>query len=358
MTDVRPGARDIGLCIGRLPTGRLNAITDVPDVRVGHISLIRGEGPLIVGQGPVRTGVTAIVPHGGNLYTDRVCAAVHVINGFGKTVGLPQVTELGQIESPILLTSTLSAWRVADALCGWMAEQNPTAHTFNPLVGECNDAGLNDAVGRHVTAEHVRECLQAASGGGVAEGNVGAGVGMRGFGWKAGIGTASRTVQEYHVGALVLTNTGAAQDLRIDGIPVGRHLGSAPTETAHGSIIILIATDAPMDARQLKRLARRGALGLGRTGATASHSSGDFVIAFSTGYRISSAGEVAIAPPGLIPEPHLTEFFTAAVEAVEEAIINSILRCETMSGCNGATFAAIPLDELDHLLRKHGAIDD
>ena len=295
----RPTARALGLITGHLPPGPQNDICDVPGVRVGHATRVEGEGPLVPGRGPVRTGVTAILPHGGNLFKQKVPAGLFVLNGFGKATGLAQVAELGTIETPILLTNTLSAFRAADALVSYMLEQNPeigvTTGTVNPVVGECNDSFLNDVQGRHVTAEMVRAALDGASGGPVAQGAVGAGTGMVCFGFKGGIGSSSRRVDRYVLGALVLANFGRRPDLLIHGVPVGRRLldypekaapvsetapapqpeqesapqqpaadsGSefTPDEPPPGSVMIVLATDAPLDARQLTRLAKRGRAG-------------------------------------------------------------------------------------------------
>ena len=355
-TNIRPRARDFGVCVGEMSCGQLNSITDVPGVKVGHVTLIHGEGKLEVGKGPVRTGVTAIVPHPGNIFADKVCSAVYVINAFGKSIGLPQVIELGNIETPILLTNTLNVWLVADALIDYMSEQNPGVYSFNPVVGECNDSFLNDILGRHVKQEHVFSVLENAAEDNVEEGNVGAGAGMSGFGWKGGIGTSSRLLPkelgEFTLGALVLTNTGAARDLRIDGVPIGRHL--IPQELPQvrgGSIMIIIATDASLSSRQLGRIAKRAAFGLARTGATASHGSGDFVIAFSTGNRISTSGKQSLAPQEFIAETQLSWFFRAVIESTEEAIINSILRAETMVGRDENTRYGIPIERVVEILK-------
>ena len=359
----RPRARDIGLQIGRLPTGPHNAITDVDGLKVGHVSLLSGAGPLVVGEGPVRTGVTAILPHSGDLYADKVCAAVHVINAFGKSVGLPQVAELGQIETPILLTGTLSVWNAADGLIDYLAQRAPDLRSVNPVVGECNDGFLNDILGRHARPEHVFQALDGATSDNVEEGNVGAGVGMTGFGWKGGIGTASRRIDADWgagtLGALVLTNTGDAPDLCFDGIPIGRHLQPEPSPqpaafpTGDGSIMILLATDAPLSARQLGRIARRSAFGLARAGGIAAHGSGDFCIAFSTGNRISISGHQSAPPSGFVPEAQLTSLFRAAVEATEEAIVNSILRSETLTGRDGNSRQGIPIDRVTELVESY-----
>lgn len=343
----RPRSPELGISLGLLPPGTHNTITDVPGVKVGHVTLIRGEGPLVIGKGPVRTGVTAILPREGNLFRHKVIGAVHIINGFGKSLGLSQVAELGVIETPILLTSTLSVWRAADALIDYLAQQNPGVYSFNPVVGECNDGLLNDIIGRHVSKEHVMEALESATTPNTDEGNVGAGTGMRGFGWKTGIGTASRMVEygkvPFTVGALVLTNTGEAQELRIGGVQVGRHLLPPPQNTVplSGSIMIVLGTDAPVSSRQLGRMARRASFGLARVGAIAAHDSGDFVIAFSNS-----------ANPPSIEEQEITTFFRAVVESVEEAIVNSILRAETLAGRDGNIRHAIPIDPLKALLKS------
>ncbi len=347
----RPRAADLGLKIGLLPHGRHNAITDVAGVSVGHVTLVEGEGALLAGQGPVRSGVTVVVPHQGNVFRQKVTGAVHVVNGFGKAVGFPQVTELGVIESPIALTSTLSAWRVADGLVDYMALANQGILSFNPLVGECNDGYLNDIVGRHVRPFHVTGAIEAAVSPNTDEGNVGAGAGMTGFGWKGGIGTSSRICElpsnQYVVGMLVLTNTGDPRELRIGGAQVGRSLlPPGSSEDTLGSIIMVVGTNAPITARQLGRVGRRAAFGLARVGGVASHNSGDFVIAFSNSEERPQ-----------VDDSHLTPLFRACVEATEEAIINSILRAETMTGRDGNVRHAIPIDRLAELLRAAGSVD-
>lgn len=343
----RPRAREIGIQIGVLPTGKLNGMTDVPGVKVGHVTRIVGEGHLSPGNGPIRTGVTAILPHDGNIFREKVTATAHIINAFGKSIGLPQLLELGNIETPILLTGTLNVWTAADALVDYVSAQNPGVYSFNPIVGECNDSFLNDILGRHVQREHVFEALDNASHTNIEEGVVGAGVGMTGFGWKAGIGTASRVVQvdgtAYTTGALVLTNTGAASDLRIDGFPVGEHLTPEDiSEDRPGSIMIIVATDAPVSHRQLTRVARRATFGLARTGAIASHGSGDFVIAFSTANRICGP-EGGASHPTFPDEGALSLLFRAVIEATEESIINSLLKAHTVVGRDGNTRHGIPI---------------
>jgi D-aminopeptidase len=356
--------RDLGICIGRLPTGEHNALTDVPGVRVGQVSLIAGEGPLRPGHGPVRTGVTAIWPHAGNPFAEKTPAASFVLNGFGKTIGLPQIAELGVIETPILLTNTLNVPLVADALVGYLIEQNPDLVSVNAVVGECNDSFLNDIRGRHVHAAHVVQALNTAAGGPIAEGAVGAGVGMTCYGYKGGIGTASRRVpvgdRTCHLGALVLANFGARRELRIDGVPVGVELERADRGAGRGdgagSIMLIVGTDAPLDSRQLGRIARRAALGLARTGSPAGHGSGDFVIAFSNGNVIPHAAGDAILHLRSLSETGaaINELFQATVETVEEAILNALFRAETVVGRDGHVREALPLDRVAEILRRHG----
>jgi D-aminopeptidase len=352
-----PRLRDLGVNPGRLPTGPLNAITDVPDVRVGHVTLISGEGKLIPGQGPVRTGVTAILPHGGNLYREKVSAGVCTINGFGKAMGFEQIRERGVIETPILLTNTLNVARVADAVTGYMLRINPdigiTTGTVNAVVGECSDAFLNDIQGRHVHQEHVWQAIESAAEGSVTEGNVGAGTAMACCQFKGGIGTSSRRVGDFTIGALVNSNYGLRADLLVLGAPIGQHfLESYMPEPGPGSIMMVVATDAPFDSRQLTRLAMRATFGLARTGATSQDSSGDFVIAFSTANRWQHEPAEDVIPVTRYTElgKSIDEIFVAVVEAVEEAILNSLVAAETMTGRDGHTLHAIPLDKLAELL--------
>ena len=344
---IRPRTLDLGIKIGILDHGMNNSITDVPEVSVGHVTLIEGDGPLRIGEGPVRSGVTVILPHQENIFKRKVTGAVHVINGFGKALGFLQVSELGVIESPIGLTSTLSIWRVADALIDYLTEQNPSVYSFNPLVGECNDGFLNDISGRHITPEHVREAISSSSFGNIQEGNVGAGTGMTGFGWKGGIGTSSRICKteygQYTIGVMTLTNTGDPREFRIDGMRLGRELRPPedqfdPTK-AGGSIMIIVATDAPIDARQLGRVGKRAALGLARAGGIADHSSGDFIMAFSN----------STAQP-MLDDPALTPLFRGTIEATEEAIANSVLRADTLTGRDGNTRHGIPINEVKRLM--------
>ena len=356
----RPRARDIGLAPGILAPGPLNAITDVEGVRVGQVTIIEGDN--------VRTGVTAILPHPGNIFQEKVPAAVHVGNGFGKLAGSTQVEELGVMETPIVLTNTLSVWRAAEAVVEYTLalEGNQKVMSVNPLVAETNDGGLNDIRGMHVEKRHVLEAIRGARGGAVEEGAVGAGTGTVAFGFKGGIGTASRLIRAaaagapappagYTVGALVQTNFGGV--LTMDGVPVGRELGRYlfKGETGDGSIIMVVATDAPLDARQLKRLARRAMLGLARTGSPSTHGSGDYVIAFSTApplrYRFGSAG---VQSRAVLADDSLTPLFQAAVEATEEAIYNSLLKAVTMRGFRGAVVEALPVDRVKQIMRKYG----
>ncbi len=364
---VRPRARELGIILGVLPTGPQNAITDVAGVRVGHATIRRGNGPLVRGVGPVRTGVTAILPHGDNLFMEKVPAAAEVFNGYGKTIGLVQVAELGELETPLLLTNTLNIGRVADALVGWMVEQNPaigvTTSTVNSVVAECNDGYLNDIGGRHVGEAEVRAALVGAQTGPVAEGNLGAGTGMVAYGWAGGIGTASRLLPAEHggwtVGALVLANFGRQHDLLVAGIPVGRELAAqAVQQREHGSVIVVVATDAPLDARQLGRIARRAPLGLARTGSHGGHGSGDVVIAFSTANRITHDSRELVRPVALVNEHSavIDRLFAATVEATEEAVINALCAAQLIEGRDGHRRDALPLDETVAILRRHGML--
>lgn len=355
--EMRPRARELGIKIGILSTGERNSITDVPGVKVGQVSLISGHGKLVRGQGPVRTGVTAIIPVDGINIDKKLPAAVDVINGFGKSAGLMQIEELGEIETPILLTNTLNVGKVHAALTQWMTEKYPNIASVNAVVIECNDSSLNDIWGMHVEREHVYEAI-AKAGVEVEEGCVGAGVGMRGFGFKAGIGTSSRLVESGSeksvVGALVLTNTGNSGDLRIDGHPIpnvganlrvrpsGQAPGPAPTGITGGSIIMVIATNAPLTGRNLQRLARRASFGLARIGGMAFHSSGDISLAFST--LDARYGDVGREKLRIANIERLNDLFRACVESTEEAILNSLLKAQTVEGRDGNISQAIPID--------------
>src|SRR5713226_7477306 len=365
-------AREAGVVVGILPTGPLNMITDVGGVMVGHTSVIRGED--------VRTGVTAILPHNGNLFREKVAGAVFIGNAFGKLAGSTQVNELGEIETPIMLTSTLNVPRVADAVMDYMLALpgNEGVQSINPLVGETNDGYLNDIRGRHVGREEVFGAIKNARGGAVEEGAVGAGTGTVAFGFKGGIGTSSRklpgSLGGYTVGVLVQTNFGGI--LTINGAPVGRELGQyylkeqlsegiksttnfGLSNRADGSVIIVIATDAPIDHRNLQRLAARSMMGLARTGAAGSNGSGDYAIAFSTtpDLRIRNIPNTRNqkSTVTLLSNDAMSPLFLAVIEATEEAIYNSLFRATTMTG-RGHTVEALPIDRTIEILRKHGAL--
>lgn len=361
----RPRLRDLGVSPGILSPGPFNAITDVKGVRVGQRTLIQGDS--------IRTGVTVVLPHGGNLYQAKVPAAVFVGNGFGKSAGFLQVQELGVLETPIVLTNTLSVGTAIHAVVQWTLRQpgNEEVRSVNAVVGETNDGTLNDIRGLHVLAEDVLAAIDAATGGPVTEGNVGAGTGTMAMGWKGGIGTASRllpaTLGGYSVGALVQSNFGGI--LRIDGIPVGERLGrysfrsallSSPTaersEDERGSCMVVLATDAPLDSRNLERLARRAILALGRVGSFMSNGSGDFVIAFSTAYRIPHTSRSPTESVQLLRNDATSPLFLAVVESVEEAIYNSLLQAEDMTGHLASSSRAISIESLRQLFaeRKKG----
>lgn len=348
--------RELGLTPGILPAGQWNAITDVQGIKVGHVTLIEGED--------VRTGVTAVLPHDGNLFQEKVPAGIAVGNGFGKLTGSTQVEELGEVETPIVLTNTLSVPRAAEGLIDWTLAQkgNEGVYSVNPVVGETNDGILNNIRKIALTKEHVIEAIEKASSGPVAEGCVGAGTGTICFGWKGGIGTSSRVLPEklggYTIGALVQTNFGGT--LQMDGIPVGKLLGqhylkeAFDAASADGSVVIVLATDAPLFDRNLKRLAKRGLAGLARTGASMSNGSGDYVIAFSTAEEVRRTTErrsKVWAYPEL-PNDLMSPLFQAAIEATEEAIYNSLCRAETMTGHRGITVSALPLDRLADMTRN------
>jgi D-aminopeptidase len=365
MSEKRPRARDVGIRIGNLLTGPHNAITDVPDVRVGHVTLIEGEGAHEPGKGPVRTGVSAILPHGGNLFREKVAASVFVQNGFGKCIGQEQIDELGVIESPIALTGTMNVGIVADGLIQHAIEHNPdcgvTTSTVNPVVCECSDAYLNDQHGRHVRQDHVLQAITSAGTGPVPEGNVGAGTGMTLFGYKGGIGTSSRVIPEEHggytVGVLILGNCGTRDQLRIDGVPVGEQLAErdARPEPDTGSIIIVVGTDAPLLDRALNRLARRAAMGVARTGSIAAHGSGDYMLAFSNSQRIPHETDAVTLDLQHVVETGtvINSLFQATIEATEEAIINALFAAETMTGRDGNVRHGLPIDKVTDVMRLY-----
>ncbi|MDA0748714.1 MAG: P1 family peptidase [bacterium] len=338
-----------------MPTGPLNAITDVSGVRVGHVTLIRGEGKLHVGKGPVRTGVTAVVPHGDDIYLNRIYAAAEVLNGNGEMTGAEWINERGLLEVPIVLTNTLSVGEAYSGVVAYMLKQDPGRVPL-PVVAECYDGGLNDIAGRHVKEEHVVQAIESASSGPVPEGSVGAGTGMRAYGYKAGIGTASRSVPEgYTVGVLVNANCGRRPELIVSGVPVGQAFPEAPAPTRDGSIIILIATDAPLLPIQLRRLCRRASLGLARTGTVSRTSSGDLLLAFSTAQQIPQ-NEATVDTIRSLRDAQLTPLFQATVEATEEAILNALCRAESMVGRDNNPMPALPLDRVVQLLQEHGRI--
>jgi D-aminopeptidase len=348
----RPRARDLGIAPGALTPGPLNAITDVAGVRVGHTTIVDGD--------TVRTGVTAIVPHAGNLFQEKVPGAVFVGNAFGKLAGSTQVNELGTIETPIVLTNTLAVGIAVDAVVRWTLAQrgNENVRSVNALVGETNDGTLNDIRGLHVTRDHVTAAIANANGGAVDEGAVGAGTGTIAFGWKGGIGTSSRTVKQgplnndtWTVGVLVQSNYGGK--LVIDGVPVWKELTPGRERGADGSCMIVIATDAPIDSRNLQRLAARAVFALARTGSTYSNGSGDFAIAFSTHASLRVTGATAPQPRTLLPTDAVSGLFEAVLDATEEAVDNSLLRATDVTA-NGRTIKAIPLDPLKALLKKYG----
>ncbi len=345
----RTRAREMGIRPGVLPTGTLNAITDVPGVRVGHLTLIDGDA--------IRTGVTAILAHGRNLYQEKVPAGVAVGNGFGKLMGVTQIRELGEIETPIVLTNTLSVPRAADAIIEYTLAQpgNEDVRSVNAVVGETNDGYLNDIRARVVTPDHVLEAIELAAEGPVEEGAVGAGTGTIAFGWKGGIGTSSRRLPEslggYTVGVLVQTNYGGV--LRVMGMPVGKRLGqyylrdSVDDEAGDGSVMIVVATDAPLSDRNLERLAYRALLGIARTGSPMTNGSGDYAIAFSTAEEVRRTPDrrAGASPVTLLPNDQMSPLFQAAVEATEEAVYNSLFKARSMSGHRG-TVEAIPLEAI------------
>ncbi|HEX6385821.1 MAG TPA: P1 family peptidase [Anaerolineae bacterium] len=366
-----PRIRELDVYEGMLPCGAHNAITDVAGAAVGHFTLIQDEGTWM-GNGPFRTGVTLILPHTGNLYEEKAPAAVHTINGFGKVAGFEQVRELGNVETPIALTGTLNVPRVADALITLAIENNPYVGlgfaetgrkgyaSVNPIVGETSDSFLSDMQARPIGESEVRAALVDASTGPVAEGVVGAGAGTSCYGWKGGIGTASRVLPTaqggFTVGALVQSNFGRPEELTVAGVPIGHYLqppNYRPLPEA-GSIMIVLATDAPLDSRQLGRLCRRAAFGLARTGSTCHGGSGDFVIAFSTAYHIPDRpADLLVQRSVLYEQPIMSALALAVIESVEEAIYNSLLMAHTVVGRDGNTRYGLPADEVVSLLRKY-----
>lgn len=353
----RPSVRELGLKIGILEPGKNNAITDVAGVTVGQVTVRKDSN--------VRTGVTVVIPHGGNVFQEKVPAAMYVANGFGKLTGYTQVEELGTIETPIVLTNTLSVPAAADALIGYMLALpgNEDVRSVNPVVGETNDGYLNDIRGRHITAAHVLEAISGATSGPVQQGNVGAGCGTVCFGFKGGIGTSSRMVPGelggYTVGVLVQTNFGGV--LQVAGCPVGRELGKfylknfVESRSADGSCMMVVATDAPLSSRNLKRLARRALLGLGKTGGICSNGSGDYVIAFSSAasVRVPYRSMQLLRDGRVLRNERMSPLFLAVIEATEEAILNSLFKAHTETGVEGHSVPALPLDEVKKILKKY-----
>ena len=365
----RPRARDLGIAVGIFEPGRHNAITDVEGVLVGHATVIEGDD--------IRTGVTAIRPHGSNLYFERVPAAMHVGNGFGKLLGVTQVRELGELEMPVLLTCTLCVWKAADAMVEWALEMEGMegVRSINPVVGETNDAGLNDIRSRPVTSAHVRAALDGAAAGPVEEGAVGAGTGTSAFGWKGGIGTSSRVLPAslggYTVGVLVQSNFGGI--LQIAGAPVGRELGRYSFRNqvegeggaggeerdgeSQGSIMMVVATDAPLSERNLRRVAMRAVMGLSRTGSFASNGSGDYVIAFSTAPSVRRRPGDEVRTVEDLANNDMSGIFQATVEATEEAIYNSLFKAVTVSSRFG-TREALPIEATLEVLKRYGVVPE
>jgi D-aminopeptidase len=365
-TEERKRIRDLGISIGTLTPGPLNAITDVDGVRVGHVTLNRGEGKLQPGKGPVRTGVTAILPHGGDLWNEKVPAATYVLNGTGEMTGSIWIETQGALEVPILLTNTMNVGRVMDGVVAYMMKRYPEIgiedDVVAPTVAECDDSTLNDARGIHVSIEDTIRAIENARGGAVEEGAVGAGTGMMAFGFKGGIGTSSRVLSEadggYTVGVLVNSNMDTRKNLRVDGVPVGREIGDAqPTRGQDGSIVIVIATDAPLDHLKLKRLASKASLGLARTGAISRHGSGDLFVAFSTANRVPHYPKERTYEMRVVADTHLNPIFEAAQDATEEAILNALTMATTTVGRDGNTAHAIPLDQLVAIMRKYGRLE-
>jgi D-aminopeptidase len=356
-------ARDLGILIGSGTPGPNNAITDVPGVRVGHVTLVEGSGPLVIGKGPVRTGVTAILPPGENWHDDPVEAGCFVFNGAGTVAGLSCIEEFGRIETPVMLTNTLSVGTVYEGVVRYMVEhifrEKGRVPWFNPVVGETSDAGMSDIGGLHVRPEHAVEAIEIASGGPVEEGCVGGGTGMKALGYKAGIGTASRIIQmggEAHtIGVLVQSNFGGkltVKGVQITDQPTPTH----PPDSEGASIMIIVATDLPLPNRLLNRLAKRAVLGMARAGSTGGHGSGDYVISFSTTCRhpdAATAARVALAEnETLIDAP-----FQAVADATEEAILNSLFQAETVEGIDGQIWEAVSIDDVLRLLQARGVID-
>ena len=354
--ETRARARELGIVVGRLTPGKLNAITDVDGVRVGQVTVSEGDGPTAA-----RTGVTAILPHGGDLWAQRVPAATYVLNGNGEMTGSLWVNTQGALDVPILLTNTMNIPRVADGVLTYLLKTHPDIGRSDdvaiPLVAECDDSTLNDARRRSVSADDAVKAIETAKTGPVAEGSVGAGTGMIAYEFKAGIGTASRKLSEadggWTVGALVNANMGRRPELTVAGVQVGRELTELPIKASDGSIIVVLATDAPLDHLKLSRLATRATIGLARTGSTSRHGSGDIFLAFSTGNRVPHYPKESTYAMTVVDDDHLNPLFEAAEEATEEAILNALTAARTVVGRDGNTAYAIPLDRLREIMKKY-----
>lgn len=363
----RPRARDLGIQIGIFLPGQHNAITDVKGVRVGHSTILQGKGALIPGEGPVRTGVTAVLPHPRDLFLEKVTGAVVRINGFGEVTNTQQIDEMGTMEGPLMITNTMNVPRVADAVIDWAFDHSSamgiTTWGISPIVAETSDSYLNDIRGRHVDKAHVYEAIDSARDGSVTEGAVGGGTGMVCYEFKGGIGTASRVLPDelgrYTVGVLVQSNFGSRRKLRIDGVPVGLELidyDERVRRESQGSVIVVIATDAPMTSRQLKRMGMRAAFGLARTGTQGGNTSGDFAIAFSTTRnRPHHSPSHTLALEQVVEDNQLINaLFDGVVEATEEAVLNSLFKAETMQGRDNRIIHALPIGETVEIMHKYG----
>jgi D-aminopeptidase len=366
VSSTRKRIRELGFAPGRYLPGRYNAITDVPGVLVGHATLIRGEGPLMRGEGPVRTGVTAILPNRNRVFDERVVGSGFILNGAGEVSGLTQVMEWGLIETPIILTNTLSVGTCSEAVVDWMLAAHPGIGDHHdviiPVVGECDDSWLNDAAGRHVTSAHVHEAIRSARGGAVAMGAVGGGTGMVCCDLKGGIGSSSRRlpVEEggFTLGVLVMANFGHLEDLRLGGAPVGALLAAEPEFVGqrrvdnYGSIIAVVATNAPLLPHQLHRLCKRVALGIGRAGSWAAHGSGEIVVGFSTANKVPRETKGMTYRMKILLDQRMNPLYRAAVEATEEAILDSLCRAEAMTGHSGHHAPALPIERLPELVER------
>ncbi|MCA9658302.1 MAG: P1 family peptidase [Myxococcales bacterium] len=363
----RARARQLGIRIGRFQTGRYNAITDVAGVRVGHATVIHGEGPLRVGHGPARTGATAILPNAGDIFHNRVVGSGFILNGAGEVSGLTQLVEWGLIETPIILTNTLSVGACSEAVVKYMVDRYPSIGNEHdvliPVVGECDDSWLNDAAGRHVRTAHVYKAIETAAGGFVQEGAVGGGTGMICCDFKAGIGTSSRRLPKedggFVIGVLVMSNFGVMENLRVDGVPVGAILEPEYREHIrrvdnYGSIIAVVATNAPLQQHQIGRLCKRVALGIGRTGSYAAHGSGEIIVGFSTANTVPRESDKMVYRMKILLDSRMNPLYEAAIDATEEAILNALCMAETMEGHSGHVAPALPLDRLRELLVRFG----